>query len=142
MSIEDRNLDMPISARSTQVPQLTQPMVQKGKHFSSITHSSMVLTRGSVFILSTKKQAINTGVTQVAKSSYMNLQTIKPFRSSCFYHRTSDIRNHKCGIKGWKRYEVKAIRVTSSRSSGFNWKLEIKDMDGTRTILDQLKNLH
>jgi len=142
MSIEDRSIDKPISARSTQVPQRTQPIVQKGKRFSSITHNSMVLTPGSVFLLSTKKQAINTGHTQVAKSSYMNSQTIRPFGSSSFYHRTSDVHIHKLGIKGWKRYEVKAIKVTSSRSSGFNWKLEIKDMDGTRTILDQLKDLH
>jgi len=131
----------PTAHRTTNVPQRNKPMLQNGERFSAISHNSMVFARGSAFVRPTERQAINTGYTQVLKCFCKNLQTIKPFRSACFHQRTSDFPNYKSWIKGWKRYEVKSIKVPSSRSSGFNWKLEIKDMDGTRTILNQLRDL-
>jgi len=142
MCAENRTLDEPTTPRYANVPRRTKPIVQKGgKRFAAISHNSIVFTRESVFVRPTEKQAINTGYTQVLKCSYTKMQAIKPFRSSCFYQRTSELPNYKSWIKGWKRYEVKSVKVPS-RSSGFNWKLEIKDMDGTRTILNQLRDLH
>jgi len=141
MCAEDRNLNEPTSPRSTQVPRRTQPIVQKGTRFSAISHNAILVTRGSVFLRSTEKRATNTGDTRVLKCSCANLQTIKLIRCSCFYGRTSDLPTYKFWMKGWKRYEVKSIKVPSSRTSGFNWKLDIKDMDGTRTILNQLTDL-
>jgi len=142
MCTEDGNLEEPTSARSTQVPPRKQPMVIKGDRFPSISPKSIVITHESIFLRPTEKRAIHTGHTQILRSFCTNLRTMKPLLCSCFYQRTSTLPNHKLWIKGWKRYEVRSIKVASSKSSGFKWKLEIKDMDGTRTILNQLEGLH
>jgi len=139
----DRNLDderdtshhdQPQSTKPTQMFQRTQSAAQKLPSVSGISKNSGVLTRGTNFL-----RPICPGHIEVLKSSSVNLPQ---FRSSSIYQRSTDFSNHKFRIKGWKRFDVAIIKVPSSNSSRFTWKLEIKDLDGTRPILDQLKALH
>jgi len=139
----DRNLDDEFdtsdhdqqqSTKPTHMFQRNQPAAHKHPLVSGIFKNSGVVTLGSNFL-----RPISRGHIEVLRSSSVNLP---PFRSSSIYQRSTDFSNHKFRIKGWKRFDVAIIKVPSSNSSRFTWKLEIKDLDGTRTILDQLKALH
>jgi len=126
--------DQPQSTKPTQMFQRTEPAAQKNLQVSGISNNSRLLTRGSNFL-----QPSSTGHIEVLTSSSANLPT---FRSSFSCQRSRNFSNHKFRVKGWKRFDVEPIKVPSSNSSRFCWKLEIKDLDGTRTIFDQLKVLH
>jgi len=139
----DRNLDdelntydhdQPQSTKPTQMFQRTQQAAQKHRYVSGISNNSRLLTRGSKVL-----RPISTGHIEVLRSSSTNLPQ---FGCSYSCQRSTDFLNYKFRIKRWERFDVEPIKVPSSNSSRFTWKLEIKDLDGTRTILDQLKALH
>lgn len=128
--------DHSVSTKPTQMFLRTQRATQKHPKLLVISHNSGVLTRGSNFFRPQEKRTISKGHIEVLRTSCANLPS---FRSSSIYLRTTEFYNYKFRVKGWKRFDVKTIKVPSSNSSRCSWKLEIKDLDGTRTVLDQLK---